>query len=175
VATVRIINALPGKGLESLPTYANQVLNPDCRRLLEALDPAKCGEISALVRDRGVSGKATLMLYRSIWHYALDHGYSRLLVSCDARLYRRCKMIFGRAWMRAGPDGYSRSVRVVPVVIDIPNSLDEALRLSRINPVKRRVKAKALQFFLRGLPEQAVAPGHRARIDRYRIEQAAAE
>jgi hypothetical protein len=173
VATVRIIYADPVKGLESFPTYVNQELYPKYRRLLENLDPAACGEISALVREPGVSGKAALMLYRAIWHYSLDRRYVRLLVSCDARLYRRCKMIFGAAWMRVGPDGYSRNVRVVPVMIDIVNSLEEALKLSRVNPVKRRIKMKALEFFLRGLPEEAIRPSHRAKLDRYRLETVA--
>jgi len=170
VAGARIICACPGKGLDSFPTYVNQDLYPAVRDQLAVLDPAGCGEISALVREPGVSGKATLMIYRSIWHYSLSEGYARLLVSCDARLYRRCKMIFGAAWQRAGPDGYSRNVLVVPVVIDIPSSLDEALRLSRVNPVQRRVKRKALEFFVRGLPESAVGPAHRALIDRYRLD-----
>jgi len=173
VAGARIIYARPGEGLGSFPTYVHQDLYPAVRRQLEALDPADCGEISALVREPGVSGKATLMLYRSIWHYSLDQGYARLLVSCDARLYRRCKMIFGDAWQRAGPAGYSRNVLVVPVMIDIPGSLDEALRLSRVNLVKRRVKRKALEFFLRGLPGKAVRPAQRTVIDRYRLDTSA--
>jgi hypothetical protein len=174
-AAVRIIYADPDKGLESFPTYVNQHFYPKYRRLLETLDPAECGEISALVREPGVSGKATLMLYRAMWHYSLDRRYVRLLVSCDARLHRRCKMIFGAAWMRVGPDGYSRNVRVVPVIVDIPNSLDEALKLSKVNPVKRRIKMKALEFFLRGLPEEAILPSHRAKLDRYRLETVAQE
>lgn len=169
-ATVRIIDADPAMGFKSFPTYVNQELYPHQRRLLEELDPAACGEISALVRAPGVSGKTTLMLYRAIWHYSLDRPYERLLVSCDARLHGRCKLIFGASWMRAGPDGYSRNVRVVPVVIDIPSSLDEALKLSSVNPVKRRIKRKALEFFLRGLPEQAILPAQRAKLDRYRLE-----
>lgn len=175
IAAVRIIDADPAKGFESFPTYANQELYPDQRRLLEELDPASCGEISALVREPGVSGKTTLMLYRAIWHYSLDRRYERLLVSCDARLHGRCKLIFGASWMRAGPDGYSRNVRVVPVMIDIPSSLDEALKLSKVNPVKRRIKNKALEFFLRGLPEDAILPAQRAKLDRYRLETAGQE
>jgi hypothetical protein len=175
LAAVRIIYADPGKGLESFPTYVNQRFYPNYRRLLETLDPATCGEISAFVREPGVTGKATLMLYRAMWHYSLDQGYAGLLVSCDARLHRRCKMIFGAAWMRIGPDGYSRNVRVVPVMVDVPNSLDEALRLSRVNPVKRRVKMKALEFFVRGLPDEAILPSHRAKLDRYRLETVAQE
>jgi hypothetical protein len=175
VAAVRIIDADPAKGLESFPTYVSQDLYPHQRRLLEQLDPASCGEISALVREPGVSGKTTLMLYRAIWHYSLDRPYERLLVSCDARLHGRCQLIFGASWMRAGPDGYSRNVRVVPVMIDIPRSLDEALKLSRVNPVKRQVKKRALEFFLRGLPEAAILPAQRAKLDRYRLQTAAQE
>jgi hypothetical protein len=175
VAAARVIYADPGKGLESFPTYVSQALHPQCRSLLEGLSPAACGEISALVREPGTSGKATLMLYRAIWHYALGRRFARLLVSCDARLYRRCKMIFGASWMRAGPDGYSRNVRVVPVIVDIPGSLDEALKVSRANPVKRRVKLRALEFFVRGLPEESVLPSQRAKLARYRLDTAAPE
>jgi hypothetical protein len=174
-AAVRIIYADPAKGIESFPTYVNQHFYPKYRKELERLDPASCGEISALVREPGVSGKVTLMLYRAIWHYSLEQGYMRLLVSCDARLYRRCKMIFGAAWMRAGPDGHSRGVRVVPVIVDIPSSLDEALKLSMVNPVSRRIKMKALEFFLRGVPEKAILPSHRAKIDRYQLPTAGQE
>lgn len=175
VATVRIIQADPGQGLESFPAYVTQELYPKYRRLLQGLDPAACGEISALVREPGVSGKAALMLYRAVWHYSLDQRYELLLVACDTRLYRRCKMIFGASWNRIGPDGEIWNHRVVPVMIDIPSSLDEALKLSRVNPVKRRIKMKALEFFLRGLPEEAILPSHRERLDRYRLETAAQE
>jgi len=175
VAAVRIIQADPGQGLESFPTYATQELYPKYRRLLEGLDPAACGEISALVREPGVSGKAALMLYRAVWHYSLGQRYELLLVACDTRLYRRCKMIFGASWSRIGSDGELWDSPVVPVMIDIPNSLDEALKLSRVNPVKRRIKMKALEFFLRGLPEEVIRPSHRARLDRYRLKTVAQE
>ncbi len=175
VATVRIIRADPGQGLESFPAYVTQELYPKYRRLLEELDPAACGEISALAREPGMSGKAALMLYRAVWHYSLDRRYELLLVACDTRLYRRCKMIFGASWNRIGPDGDIWNHPVVPVMIDIPNSLEEALKLSRLNPVKRRIKKKALEFFLRGLPEEAILPSHRAKLDRYRLETVARE
>ena len=172
VAAVRIINAGPGLGLESFPAYVTQELYPEYRRLLKGTDPAACGEISALVREPGVSGKAALMLYRAVWHYSLDRRYALLLVACDVRLYPRCKMIFGASWIRIGPDGHIWNHPVVPVMIDIPGSLDAALTLSRVNPVKRRVKRKALEFFLRGLPEESLLPAHRVRLDRYRLETA---
>jgi hypothetical protein len=175
VAACRVINADPGQGLGSFPTYVTQELYPKYRRLIEGLDPAACGEISALVREPGVSGKAALMLYRAVWHYSLAHRYELLLVGCDTRLYPRCKMIFGASWMRIGPDGALWDSPVVPVMIDIQNSVDEALKLSRVNPVKRRIKMKALEFFLRGLPEQAVLPAHRAKLDRYRLQTVAGE
>jgi hypothetical protein len=173
VATARIINADPGQGLKSFPVWVTQDLDPEYRQLLEGLDPAACGEISALVRESGVNGKAALMLYRAVWHYSLSQRYELLLVACDTRLYRRCKMIFGASWNRIGPDGEIWNHHVVPVMIDIPNSLDEALKLSRVNPVQRRIKMKALEFFLRGLPEEAVLPSHRERLDRYRLETVA--
>lgn len=175
VAACRVIYADPGKGLQSFPTFVTQELFPKYRHLLEELEPAACGEISALVREPEVSGKAALMLYRAVWHYALDRRYALLLVACDARLYPRCKMIFGASWMRIGPDGWIPNHPVVPVMIDIPNSLDEALKLSRVNPVKRRIKMKALEFFLRGLPEEAIRPEHRAKLDRYRLGTATQE
>ena len=37
------------------------------------------------------------------------------------------------------------------------------------------LKLKALEFFLRGLPEEAILPSHRAKLDRYRLETAAQE
>ena len=167
---MRVIYADPDGGLDSFPFFREKRrLYPRYRRLLEAADPAACGEISALVREPGTNGKAALMLYRAIWHYALSQHYDYLLVLCKARLYRRCKLIFGESWIRVGPD-YRRlaSIREIPVIIDIRGSLDAALTLSRINPVKRQIKLKALSFFLRGLPEEAVLPAHRARLARYR-------
>jgi len=175
VAAVRIITADPGQGLGSFPAYTTQQLYPEYRRLLEEADPAACGEISALVREPGVSGKAALMLYRAVWHYSLQRRYALLLVCCDTRLYQRCKMIFGASWIRIGPDGSIWNHRVVPVMIHIPSSLDEALTLSRVNPVKRRVKMKALEFFVRGLPDDVVLPAHRAKLSRYRLDTAAPE
>lgn len=174
VAAVRVIVAEPGAGLGSFPFFREgRPLYPRYRRRLEAVDPAVCGEISALVREPGTNGKAALMLYRAVWHYALSQRYECLLVLCKARLYRRCKVIFGKSWIRVGPS-YHRlpGIREIPVMIDIRGSLGEALTLSRVNPVKRRLKLKALQFFLRGLPEDVIQPAHRAKLDRYRLRTA---
>jgi hypothetical protein len=175
VAAVRVIVADPDSGLDSFPMFREKrPLYPRYRGLLEAVDPAACGEISALVRAPGTNGKASLMLYRAVWHYALSQRYAYLLVLCKARLYRRCKVIFGNSWIRVGPS-YDRiaNIREIPVIIDISGSLDEALNLSRVNPLQRRIKLKALQFFLRGLPEDVILPAHRAKLDRYRLPTAA--
>jgi hypothetical protein len=175
VAAVRVIVADPGSGLDSFRFFRERrTLYPRYRRLLETVDPAACGEISALVREPGTNGKAALMLYRAVWHYALSRRYQYLLASCNAGLYRRCKIIFGRSWIRVGP-GYQRfaNVREIPVVIDIRGSLDEALTLSRVNPVQRHIKRKALRFFVRGLPADVIGPGHRDKLDRYRLPTAA--
>jgi hypothetical protein len=170
VAAARVIYAEPDRGLDSFPFFhEKRELFPRYRDLLEAADPAACGEISALVREPGTNGKAALMLYRAIWHYALTEHYDYLLVLCKARLYRRCKMIFGESWIRVGPD-YRRlaNIREIPVIIDIRGSLDAALTLSRMNPMKRQIKLKALPFFLRGLPEEAILPSHQPKLARYR-------
>jgi len=175
VAAVRVILAEPESGFDSFPLFREQrQLHPRHRRLLEAVDPAACGEISALVREPGTNGKAALMLYRAVWHYALSQRHAYLLVLCKAHLYRRCKIIFGRSWIRVGP-GYDRltNIREIPVIIDVRGSLDEALTLSRVNPVKRLIKLKALRFFLRGLPEDVILPAHREKLDRYRLQTAA--
>lgn len=162
VAAARVIYAEPDRGLDSFPFFQEKrELYPRYRDLLEAADPAACGEISALVREPGTTGKAALMLYRAIWHYALSQHYDYLLVLC--------KMIFGDSWIRVGPDyRLLANIREIPVIIDIEGSLDEALTLSRVNPVKRLIKLKALPFFLRGLPDVAILPAHRARLERYR-------
>ena len=170
VAAARVIYAEPDDGLDSFPFFREKRrLYPRYRKLLEAADPAACGEISALVREPGTNGKAALMLYRTIWHYALSQHYDYLLVLCKARLHRRCKIIFGKSWIRVGPS-YRRlgNIREIPVIIDIQGSLDEALTLSWVNPVKRRIKLKALPFFLRGLPDEVILPAHRVRLERYR-------
>lgn len=175
VAAARVIFAERGSGLDSFPFFREgRPLYPGYRRLLEALDPAACGEISALVREPGTNGKAALMLYRAVWHYALSQHYEYLLVLCKARLYRRCKIIFGKSWIRVGPS-YDRlpNIREIPVMIDIRGSLDEALKLSRVHPVRRRIKRKALQFFLRGLPEDVILPVHRDKLDKYHLQTAA--
>jgi hypothetical protein len=176
VATVRVIFADPGSGLDSFPMFRKgRPLYPRYRKLLEAADPAACGEISGLVREPGTSGKAALMLYRAVWHHALSQGYECLLVLCKVRLYPRCKMIFGKSWIRVGPS-YVRegNVHEIPVMINVRTSLDEALTLSRVNPLKRHIKLKALRFFLRGLPEEVILPAHRAKLDRYRLDTAPA-
>lgn len=175
VAAVRLILAEPEAGLGSFPMFGEKrQLYPRYRRLLEAVDPDACGEISALVREPGTNGKAALMLYRAVWHYALSQHYAYLLVLCKARLDRRCKIIFGKSWIRVGPS-YDRlaNIREIPVIIDVRGSLDEALTLSRVNPAKRLIKLKALQFFLRGLPEEVILPAHQEKLDRHRLETAA--
>jgi hypothetical protein len=175
VAAVRLILAQPESGFDSFPMFGEKrQLFPRYRGLLEAADPDACGEISALVREPGTNGKAALMLYRAVWHYALSQHYAYLLVLCKARLDRRCKIIFGKSWIRVGPS-YDRlaNIREIPVIIDVRGSLDEALTLSRVNPVKRFVKLKALRFFLRGLPEEVILPAHREKLDRHRLQTAA--
>jgi hypothetical protein len=172
VAAARVIFADPGSGLDSFPFFREgRPLYPRYRRLLGALDPAACGEISALVREPGTNGKAALMLYRAVWHYALSQRYECLLVLCKARLYRRCKIIFGPSWIRVGPS-YDRltNIREIPVMIDVRGSLDAALTLSRVNPLNRRIKLRALQFFVRGLPEDVLLPRHRAKLARHRLD-----
>jgi hypothetical protein len=176
VAAVRVIYAEPGSGLDSFPLfYERRTLYRRYRSRLEALDPVACGEISALVREPAASGKAALMLYRAVWHYALSQRYESLLVLCNARLYHRCKIIFGASWIKVGPVGIDQvmNVREIPVIIDVRGSLDQALTLSRVNPVNRRIKLKALRFFLRGLPEDVILPAHRAKLDRYHLQTAA--
>jgi hypothetical protein len=53
------------------------------------------------------------------------------------------------------------------------SSRDGSDSASRVNPVKRCIKLKAPQFFLRGLPEDVISPAHRAKHDRYRLQTAA--
>lgn len=173
VATVRVIYLDPDSGFRSFPFHERRTLYPKYRRLLEAADPAACGEVSGLVREPAVSGKASLMLYRAVWHYALSRRYEYLLVSCNARLHRRCKIIFGKSWIRVGPRDYSMNAHVVPVMIDVRGSLDAALTLSRVNPLRRHIKLRALRFFVRGLPEDVILPAHRAKLNRYRLQTAA--
>lgn len=173
VAAVRVIFAEPDSGFDSFPFFREKrPVYPRYARLLESADPAACGEISALVREPGTNGKAALMLYRAVWHYALSQRYAYLLVLCKARLYRRCKIIFGESWIRVGPS-YDRltNIREIPVIIDVRGSLDAALTLSRVNPVKRLIKLKALRFFLRGLPEDVILPAHRRKLDRHRLQR----
>jgi hypothetical protein len=175
VAAVRLILAEPESGFDSFPLFCEKrELHPRYRSLLEAADPDACGGISALVREPGTNGKAALMLYRAVWHYALRQHYDYLLVLCKARLYRRCKIIFGKSWIRVGPS-YDRlaNIREIPVIIDVRGSLDEALTLSRVNPCKRLIKLKALRFFLRGLPEEVILPAHQAKLDRHQLQTAA--
>jgi hypothetical protein len=173
VATVRVTYVNPDSGFDSFPYYDRRALSPKYRKLLDAADPAACGEISGLVRKPAVSGKAALMLYRAVWHYALSRRYEYLLMSYNASLYRRCKIIFGKSWIKAGPRDYSKNISEIPVMIDVRGSLDAALTLSHVNPLKRHIQLKALQFFLSGLPEDVILPAHRVKLNRYRLRTAA--
>ena len=70
-----------------LPTVKGERSTRGTEDCSKQLDPAACGEVSALVRGSlAASGKASLMLYRAVWHYALSQRYECLLVSCNARL-----------------------------------------------------------------------------------------
>jgi hypothetical protein len=154
VATARLIYADPNKGYQSFQTIVHQPIYEKYSKMIHELDPDKYGEISALVKLPGEDTKVTIMLYREIWHYTLSHGYSKLLMSCDARLFQSLKILFGDSLVKIGDAKYFKGHNVVPAMLDITSSVDNLLKVSRYNPLKRHLQLKVVKFFLRGLPSE---------------------
>lgn len=124
VALVRLIK-YKGKGpaKESFPVLNHAYIYPRSLRRIDDLRPEQIVEVSALVKKRGESSIATMMLYAQITHYVIRHRHRLFIMACDLRLYERLKILFGPAMTKIGRQTPYQGADVMPIAIDVYSGL----------------------------------------------------
>ena len=152
VGTARQILAKSQHRHASFPMMSRLSLYDHVRRTIEAADPERCIEISALAKRPGESSLVPLLLYRLMWHHSLAQDHQYWLMACDAKVYGRLKFLFGQALLQAGPKTYYMGSDVIPAVLDIRGSLKHLEQEARsLNIIKRQFRRRTIKFFLEGL------------------------
>jgi len=149
VASSRLILSDPTKGHQSFQTYRHQKLNSIAATAIERTKPEQCAEVSGLVKEPGENTIVTLMLYREMWRFSLKKKHELWLMSCDANLYKRLKLLFGNALIQAGEKTYFKGHEIVPVILEVPASLQRVKEIRHLNPVKQQLQQKLVKFFLK--------------------------
>ena len=170
VATARLIHATPQLKHNSFQTLVNQRLNQSQLTYLQSLDPARCVEVSGLVKAKGESTFAVMMLYRAMWQYSIVRGYKLWLMSCDEGLYRKLKTLFGDTLVAIGRPTFFKGHHVVPAMLELDHSIGQLLSLSRYNVVKRQAQMILARFFLHGLPASCLHPEHHNQLRNHNIK-----
>lgn len=166
VAAARQIMPHQG-GHQSFPTFEKLNLDATGRQIIASFDPAQCVEISALVKLKGVSSYATLLLYRAMWQYSLLQGHKVWIMACDADFYPRLRMLFGETFTEIGPPEFYLGSMVVPAMLEVDRSLERLMARQReLNPVSARFKAELIRFLVRGLPPETLPVRHRHKLKR---------
>ena len=76
-------------------------------------------------------------------------------MSCDVRLYRRLKFLFGDALTQVGKESYYMGSMVVPAALEVEHSLQVVQAGERShNPLQRQLRRAMVKFFLEGLPPE---------------------
>ncbi len=152
VATARQIYANPEHGHDSFPTIKELELYPEMKRLILAIDPSRCVEISGLAKDHDVTSTAAMTLYRALWHHSLRRRHHVWLMACDARVYRNLEFLFGSALVRIGDNTFYMGSEVVPAMLEVHSSIDPLMQDAKsFNPFKRKMKRSLVKFFMHGL------------------------
>jgi hypothetical protein len=149
VAASRLILADPLKGHQSFQTYHHQKLNSVAMAAIAKTKPEQCAEVSGLVKEPGENTIVTLMLYREMWRFSLKQKHELWLMSCDANLYKRLKLLFGNALIQAGEQSYFKGHEVIPVILEVPASLQQIKEIRHLNPVRQQLQQKLVKFFLK--------------------------
>lgn len=169
VASARLILSDERLGHRSFQTYEHQELLPKYRQLIERELPSSLAEVSGLVKDRSENTIVTLLLYRAMWQYSLVTGHRYWLMSCDDRLYKRLKLLFGNTLVEAGKRKFFKGHTVVPVILDVPYSVHRLLRVARINPLKRRLQISLVRFFLAGVDQSVLSDDQKRQLKRHKV------
>jgi N-acyl-L-homoserine lactone synthetase len=162
VAAARLIEAHLDLGYDSFQTWREQDLTPDAKARISAFFPDECAEVSALVKSSGVSTQAVLLLYRALWQYSLINGQKLWIMSCDESLLKRLMWLFGPAIQSIGEPVYFKGHTIVPIIINIPQSLGEIMRQRKGPLMARGLRRDVARFFLHALPSEVLSPSQRS-------------
>lgn len=170
VAAARLIEAVSEHGHNSFQTWREQDLTPAAKELIASYPPNECAEVSALVKNKGVSTQAILLLYRALWQYSLSHNQNLWIMSCDASLLKRLTWLFGAAIEPIGEAVYFKGHTVVPVMINIPSTLNELLRVRRGPSIVTGLRRDVARFFIHNLPITALNNEQRDLAQRLKVQ-----
>ncbi len=161
VAVSRQIKLRPGsKSHHDLPTLANVPLGKEAIEEIERYTLGECVEISALVKDSGVSSLAPLMLYRAMWHYSLMNGHKLWLMGVDRSVYRLLDAVFDKSIERIGGEAFYMGSLVIPASVRIGNTVDNIIHdLTSKNFTALLWQRDLALFLCDGLPKQVLSPG----------------
>lgn len=164
VAVARQIGVREGRGHKSFPLMTRTDLYERSRATLANYDPKQCVEISALVKERGASKIAPLLLYRAMWHHSLQERQQLWFLSCDVRLFARLKLLFGPAIQQVGRRTAFPGGDVVPAIWKVQSAVSELSKSLRHAPAPALIlRRMVIRFLLKGLPEETLsAPEKRA-------------
>jgi len=152
IAAARQITSRLKAGHQSFPLLEQFDLYPGMRAKIEAHDPARLVEISALAKKKGESSYATFVLYREMWQHSQKSGHQLWLMACDAMLYRRLEFLFRRALVQVGPEVFYKGHQVVPAILDIPATYVYLRKLAQRPRIPGlELKRNMAAFFLKGL------------------------
>jgi hypothetical protein len=132
-----------------LPVLGKARLSRRARRQLLGLSPEQLVEISGLVKDDGVPTTAVMELYRAMWQHSLDRQHALWVMACDPKLYKKLKVLFGRALRKIGRRTPYPGADIIPCVMDLrlsERTLQRHLR-SR-HPLYRHVRRNVAAHFL---------------------------
>lgn len=150
VASARHIVYMPHKGKESFPIITNARLSDTFNNHISHSTLERYVEVSGLVKKRGTSNIAPLLLYKEMLKKSLQDGHDRWLMALDVNLYKRLSYIFGQNLQIIGSVTSYKGGDVIPLMLE-PKSAIPLMRneiLLSNNPFQKRVRKNFLDFFL---------------------------
>ncbi len=170
LAAARQIQLDPSRGLHSYPILQHASIWDSGRDLIARYDPARCVEISALVKRRGATSWAPLLLYRSMWQHSVKHRHQLWMMACDVRLFPRLRQLFGEAIIQIGDQTPYYGGDVIPAALQIQGSISAMLdEFEKITPIKRGYRKHILRFYLKGLPISSITESNQQRLKKHGI------
>lgn len=132
-----------------LPVLSKARLSRRARRRLLNLPREQLVEISGLVKDDGVPTAAVMELYRAMWRHSLDREHVLWVMACDPKLYKKLKVLFGRALRKIGRRTPYPGADIIPCVMDLRLS-ERALQryLRSRHPLYRHIRRSVAAHFL---------------------------
>lgn len=150
VAAARQIRYVMDKSHKSFPLLAHLKLYVSRASLATDLPLENCLEISGLVKQRGITPMAIMLLYREMWRRSLQRGDRYWLMACDRRLYKRLSLLFGKTIKQIGPVTHYLGSPVVPALLNLSKSKEMLMAETKSrNFLKRALKRKVVNFLMK--------------------------